>query len=207
MPVALNMQGKTFGRLFVLSLHSKGVKAGRKWLCKCRCGNEVVITTGHLSSGHTKSCGCLGSEIIIKRNYKHGQGARQGKSREYKAWKEMNKRCAQVNSKNYKWYGAKGITVCPEWQSDFSKFYSDLGPCPEYYELDRLDNTKGYEPSNCRWASEAMQSRNRGYVKLTMEKAVHIRSSGLSTKELMNLYGVSKTTITKVKSGKAWKAD
>jgi len=204
MPKPLNIAGHKFNRLQAISLASKGT-TGRKWLCRCECGNEVIVTTGHLRSGHSKSCGCLSAEVLQTRNFKHGQGSRAHKTREYYAWKEMKKRCYQTNSKNYKWYGAKGITVCSEWVNDFPKFFADMGLCPEGYELDRIDGTKGYSKANCRWVSEAMQSRNRSYVKLTYELAEQIRSDSRPSTQIAKDYGVSKSTILNIKRYKTWK--
>lgn len=71
-------------------------------------------------------------------------------------------------------YGAKGITVCARWQS-FGAFLSDMGGRPANTTLDRIDNAKGYEPSNCRWATVTQQNRNRDfnvYVDLNGERVL-----------------------------------
>lgn len=61
----------------------------------------------------------------------------------------------------YKWYGARGINVCPEW-SKFSAFYADMFPTySKGLQLDRIDNDKGYSPENCRWVSSKENNRNR----------------------------------------------
>lgn len=82
-------------------------------------------------------------------------------SRTYSAWVSMRSRCTNVNCPTYINYGAKGITVCGRWRS-FEYFLSDMGGCPEGLTLDRTDNTKGYSPNNCRWATMQEQQRNRG---------------------------------------------
>jgi hypothetical protein len=102
--------------------------------------------------------------VLHQRNFKHGQGARGNRTREYKAWKDMKKRCYQTNSKSYQWYGAKGVTVSDAWVNNYAQFFLDMGICPLNYELDRIDNSKGYEQSNCRWVSQTTQSQNRTYV-------------------------------------------
>ena len=88
----------------------------------------------------------------------------------YARWKSMMQRCHQPKATNYKHYGAKGIVVCERWH-DFAAFRADMGECPGHgITLDRIDNTQGYEPENCRWATIAEQNRNRSHcVQLTHE--------------------------------------
>lgn len=79
----------------------------------------------------------------------------------YSRWKSMMQRCYQPGATNFKHYGGKGIIVCERWH-DFAAFIADMGACPEkHLTLDRIDNAKGYEPGNCRWATMADQNRNR----------------------------------------------
>jgi hypothetical protein len=81
-------------------------------------------------------------------------------SPEYRSWNSMVTRCHCPNHKNYKHYGGRGIEVCNEWRS-FATFYADMGPRPSpKHSLDRIDNEKGYEPGNCRWATREQQCRN-----------------------------------------------
>ncbi|MFN3474075.1 MAG: hypothetical protein ACK4ZW_08525 [Blastomonas sp.] len=81
---------------------------------------------------------------------------------EYEAWRAMVSRCTNPNHKAYRNYGGRGVTVCPEWRSDFRAFISHIGMRPRAdYSLDRIDNSKGYEPGNVRWTDAATQNRNR----------------------------------------------
>lgn len=81
----------------------------------------------------------------------------------YARWKSMMQRCNNPKASNYYRYGALGITVCERWQ-DFASFLTDMSECPDVtMTLDRLDNAKGYEPGNCRWATKAEQNKNRSY--------------------------------------------
>ena len=92
-------------------------------------------------------------------NYKHGLY----KNRLYSIWSNMKSRCYCETYYLYKDYGARGITVCEEWKTDFTKFY-DWAMKNGYQEnlsIDRIDNNKGYLPDNCRWVTMKTQNRNR----------------------------------------------
>jgi hypothetical protein len=87
------------------------------------------------------------------------------KTRTYRSWKEMWRRCTNPNSENFRWYGGKGVTVCEEWGS-FEQFFADMGERPPERTLDRIDSDGNYELSNCRWATQEQQTKtNRGVFK------------------------------------------
>jgi hypothetical protein len=84
------------------------------------------------------------------------------KSPEYSSWVAMKTRCLNPNHRSYQDYGALGVTICAEWMQSFMAFYRAMGPRPGHnYSIDRIDNRRGYEPGNCRWATPKTQSRNR----------------------------------------------
>ena len=96
--------------------------------------------------------------------YVHGGS----KDPRYSAWGSMKSRCNNPNEPAYKNYGARGIKVCERW-NDFANFRDDMGPRPEGFTLERIDNDRGYEPGNCVWASRTQQSRNRrGTLNITI---------------------------------------
>lgn len=76
----------------------------------------------------------------------------------------MMARCYNSDNSAYEFYGARGITVCTEWH-DVATFCdwiaSNLGPCPSGHSIDRIDNDRGYEPGNVRWATRSQQAINR----------------------------------------------
>jgi hypothetical protein len=96
-----------------------------------------------------------------KGNRKHGGHG----TLTYARWKSMIQRCTDPAASNFKDYGGRGVTVCTRWRQSFDAFRTDMGECPDKsMTLDRIDNQRGYEPGNCRWASKAQQNQNRRSV-------------------------------------------
>lgn len=163
-PRFIDLEGKRFGRLFVLSYAGQRLSGRTRksmWNCKCDCGANVVVLSESLTTGHTQSCGCLQREKTSAANTKHGYKRDDRPIPEYWLWQAMHNRCRRKASKHYKNYGGRGITVCMRWSS-FEHFLRDMGrrPSPEL-TLERIENDKGYSPTNCKWATRTEQVRNR----------------------------------------------
>jgi hypothetical protein len=124
----------------------------------CACGGVTIATTSNLRRGNTNSCGCLCKERTSIAKRTHGKT----KTPEYKAWCDMKDRCSNDARDDFKWYGGRGITVYPEWMDNFDTFLKDIGKKPSpRHSIDRIDNSIGYFPGNCRWATQKTQQNNR----------------------------------------------
>lgn len=82
----------------------------------------------------------------------------------YASWQMMKNRCLNPRAGDYAYYGGRGITVCDEWMT-FDGFLAAMGVRPDGLTLERTDGTKGYNPTNCKWASKTEQARNREYTR------------------------------------------
>lgn len=141
------------------------------------------------------------------RQIKHGKW----KSRVYNIWRSMLKRCYNQNHKSYIRYGARGISVCNEWQESFIAFYRDMGDPPSpVHQIDRIDNEGHYELSNCRWSTPAENAKHKSHRgnKLTMEKANEIRrlkKEGVGTTVIARRFGIATNTVLVIMRGETWK--
>lgn len=78
-------------------------------------------------------------------------------------WRGMKNRCFNSKAPKFKYYGARGITVCDEWKENYQAFF-DWAMANGYEEgltLDRIDTNGNYEPSNCRWVTKTVQNGNK----------------------------------------------
>ncbi len=149
--------GLKFGKLTVLERASE-IGERTKYKCKCDCGNIVIVDGCNLSTGATKSCGCIRKLSTKMLKLSHGQCG----TKLYRCWRNMIDRCENPNNKEYKNYGNRGIQVCKEWH-DFDKFYNWAlsSGYNDILTIERIDVNKGYFPNNCTWADLYTQARNR----------------------------------------------
>lgn len=178
----LDLTGQRFTRLTVVGLAPhKDSQGNRLWLCQCDCGNQSFVPAGRLRSGMTRSCSCIQKEKAGARTRKHGAS----RTRAYRAYRAMIKRCERPNNVDYKWYGGRGITVCERWH-DYANFLADMGERPsEKHFIERIDNDGPYCPENCTWATREEQQANTRQAHLitwqgkTMNRAAWARELGM----------------------------
>ena len=129
---------------------------------------------------------------------------------EYMTWTNIIQRCYNKNSKQFHYYGGRGITVCGSWRNSFLAFFKDMGSKPFYKaQIDRIDNDGNYEPGNCRWVTAQENCHNRSTTILTWEIVNKIRRKykigRITHRELGVIYGVRGVTIKDVLNYRRWK--
>lgn len=159
--------GKRFGRLIVKSVLGLNPKGTTVVSCDCDCGTTDTRATMNMLAHDAKtSCGCRSVESIAERSITHGhcRGRTNGgkPTTEYAIWSKMRDRCTNPNNPGWERYGGRGITMDPTWRASFETFLKDVGSRPgKDFSLDRLDNSKGYEPSNVAWRTLVEQANNK----------------------------------------------
>lgn len=144
------------------------------FVCRCDCGNRKTILVQNVIKNSTQSCGCMRYKTVsqkAKQRTKHNLRHHPL----YHVWCDMKKRVLHPRNEYEKSrYMDKGITVCDEWKNNFKAFYDwalQTGWSDETYQtkgkrrfhkytLDRIDNSKGYSPDNCHWATAKQQANN-----------------------------------------------
>lgn len=201
----VDISGKRFGRL--VAIEYAGVirtetNRWSMWRCKCDCGNETVVRYIHLTTGNTRSCGCLEQEnkermvSIAHANNLKSASVEFGNVESHplrKIWKSMLMRCNNPNVKNYNNYGGRGVKVCERWSGNlgFENFVNDMGERPDGTTLDRIDVNGNYEPSNCRWATTEQQMNNR-----TDNSRITLNGESITCSQLCSKYGFYRTYVT-----------
>lgn len=221
----IDMNGFKNDLIEVIRLHGLGNRGKGLWLCKCKCGKEIIRTAWQIKASHPKSCGCFiqarhGNTSNHKSTTKHGLA---NKHPLYKCWKNMKTRCYNPKNKNYKSYGDKGIIVCNEWKNDSTAFlkWAFANGWLKGLSIDRINNNGNYEPENCRFISGSENTR-----KVFIDNPLHLRGSnhkdatineeivreikkmlleGHRQYIVQNKFGISRNIIYQIANNKTWK--
>lgn len=152
-----DLTNQKFGYLTAISLDEiKSTYQHKYWICECVCGNTRSLQTYQLTSGKVTSCGCMNAKTI-KSEYI------SDKKRIFNIYNGMRSRCCNSKSTSFKYYGEKGITICDEWLNDFKSFvdWAYANGYNDSLSIDRIDNSRGYCPDNCRWIALNDQFHNK----------------------------------------------
>jgi hypothetical protein len=157
----MDLMGRRAGKLLVIADGGRDKHNKFMWICRCDCGKIKNVLATVLATGRIKSCGCAMYEGLFRAAQRKKANAIYTPHADIaNIWHHMLRRCGNPNSGDYQWYGARGISVCERWL-DFKNFLADMGPRPPGTSLDRINVNGNYEPNNCRWATPAIQSRNK----------------------------------------------
>lgn len=184
---AKDLSGKKYGKLTPIKIayrcRDKFDDMRVYWECECECGNVCVVNSRALTSGKTKSCGCLRKGI----NKKHGYYG----TRLYRLHQGMKSRCKYPSCQDYKYYGGRGITYCEEWESfeNFCEWSLSTG-YNDNLSLERIDVNGNYEPSNCCWVEPQEQRYN-----MTTSRKFTINGETKCLAEWCQLYNINYQTV------------
>jgi hypothetical protein len=179
-----------FNRLTILDIFKDKVVCAK---CQCECGKIIEkIVLRNLIDGNTKSCGCLNAELRQQRNFRHGDSTRNNKTRLYRIWQDMKRRCYNSTRSDAKNYCNKGIIVCDEWQSFvvFKQWALANGYTDEL-TIERKDNGLGYNPDNCCWIHKSEQSKNR-----TSNHYITYNNKTMTLTDWSKHLGIKRTTLS-----------
>ena len=178
----VDITGQKFGSLTATSFRER--KNGKTiWNMTCDCGRHHATSLSHLRCGSSvqcKTCRTKKASLTRKRNNPNDK-----LRSEFNIWRGMNNRCSDLGDKNY---GGRGIRVN---YSSFSDFIDDIGPRPSArHSVDRIDNNKGYEKGNCRWATSKEQNLNR-----RNNRIIEIDGNSKPISEWADQYGVCRSLV------------
>ena len=163
------------------------------------CWEEVVAQTYDVNNGKIKQCfNCRKTNAGLS------------KTKIHERWRSIVRRCCDISNISYKYYGARGITVCDEWKNSFLSFYNWAinNGYREGLQIDRLDNSKGYCPDNCRWVTVFVNSINRRSTKLNGNIVIEIfkraKMGNESHENIAKDYNIARTMVTRIKNGSRW---
>lgn len=200
---ALDLTGLRFGRVVVRARTTNDSSGRARWSCDCDCGGSIDALGYQLRAGRTTRCRACVKRAIGDANRRHGVNG----TPTHTTWAGILQRCLDQKNRKYALYGGRGIGVCDRWRHSFEAFLADMGERPAGMSIDRIDNDRGYEPGNCRWATAREQVANRRCTKLTDAMVEEIYLSlrqGARGVDLAKAFGVSQTAICAIRHGRGY---
>lgn len=152
----IDITGNKYNKLKVISFYD--IKDNKsRWLCQCDCGNQKILYGKDIKNGNTKSCGCS------LRKKKYDKETEKIMKRLQNIYYCMKQRCYKKNNPTYKYYGARGVTICEEWLKDINNFHNWAmsSGYKNNLTIERIDVNGNYEPNNCKWVTKTQQGYNR----------------------------------------------
>jgi hypothetical protein len=183
----IDLSGRAFGKL--TAIVPVGLNKSRQyvWWCHCECGGNSIANGSNLLRGNTLACGCVRQVDLADRTRKHGMS----KTRMFKIWTGVTKRCTNENCSSYNRYGGRGIEMCDRWKESFENFYGDMKDgYADNLTLEREDPNGNYCKDNCKWATMIEQARNK-----TNSVFIEYNGQKKSMAEWAELKGVPSGTI------------
>lgn len=225
----VDLTGQKFNSWTVIEFNHRTKYRKSYWLCECECGHRQPVSSSNLKGGNSKQCKLCSAKAQtgkLSHRYKHGKytkdkpktlsqnlrpsriahgessGHHSRGSSEYRVWLSMRTRCRNPNADRYKNYGGKGIKVCKRWDK-YENFLSDMGRRPSTkHQIDRIDVNGHYEPSNCRWTTTKIQSRNR-----TDNRLIAFNGETLTMVEWSEKLGINYFTLAGRLGEKGWSVE
>ncbi|WP_293381329.1 hypothetical protein [Phenylobacterium sp. SCN 70-31] len=192
-PRLIDMTGLRFGLWSVQEKAGNSPRGGALWTCRCDCGRSGVVAGSDLRGGKSTNCGCANLNRLGDLRRTHGSTT----TRLYGIWQNMRARCRNPRNPGYVHYGARGISIYPEWE-EFSAFseWAEAAGYADNLSIERVDNDRGYSPENCIWADAKTQARNRSIVRRAPD--------GRSWAEIAEVNGVSARVLTNRINAGGW---
>lgn len=152
----IDLQGKEIKNILFIGYIAKGF-----WKVKYTCGCFGKLTKTLAEKAKTGKCFSCYNRYAKVLTEKHGYSRRKGSEPTYNSWLNMRRRCYDEKNNRYKYYGAKGVTVCERWKNSFENFLEDMGKAPDGCSIERINLEEGYNKNNCKWATVKEQANNK----------------------------------------------
>lgn len=162
------------------------------------CGNIVEVNFDY--GKKQKTCGCLFHKDSLKKSKYNWL---------YSKYRGMIKRCYDENCDAFKNYGGRGIEICNDWKQNYKSFkkWALKNGAKKELEIERVDNDKDYEPTNCKFVTSQENAQNRRSTKLSFDIIAEIKqlvNDGYSIRSVARLYGVAHSTISRALKKETW---